>query len=144
MPRPREPPIFFIDHCLGTEEVAQRLRSEGVEVHVLVDEGFAQDAQDVAWLPIVAAKGWAILTKDKRVRRHPLEHQAIVGSGAGAFILVAGGLGGEAIATAFARALPRMIAIWHTRTRPFIATVTGQGTVTVVEGGERRGGIRRP
>lgn len=31
MPRPREPPVFFIDHCLGTEKVAQRLRALGVD-----------------------------------------------------------------------------------------------------------------
>ena len=109
MPRQREPPIFFIDHCLGTGAVAQRLRAEGVEARVMVDEGFSQDAEDVAWLPIVASRGWAILTKDKRIRRHPLEHQAIVASDAGAFILVAGGLGGEAVAEAFVRALPRIV-----------------------------------
>jgi hypothetical protein len=143
MPRPREPPIFFIDHCLGTEAVAQRLRSEGVEARVMVDEGFAQDAEDVSWLPLVASRGWAILTKDKRIRRRPLEHQAIVASGAGAFILAAGGMGGDAVATAFARALPRMIAIWQSRERPFIATVTAQGKVTIVEGGNRRGAVRR-
>lgn len=143
MPRRREPPIFFIDHCLGTEAVADRLRREGAEVRVMVDEGFSQDAEDVEWLPLVASKQWAILTKDKRIRRHPLEHQAIQASGAGAFILVAGGLGGEAIAEAFARALRRMISIWQTRARPFIATVTAQGNVTVIEGGQRRGSIRR-
>ena len=53
-------------------------------------------------------------------------------------------MGGEAVATAFARALPRMIAIWQSRERPFIATVTAQGKVTIVEGGQRRGAIRRP
>lgn len=143
MPRPREPPVFFIDHCLGTEKVAERLRSEGVEVRVMIDEGFPSDVEDVAWLPVVASRGWAVLTKDKRIRRRPLEHEAIIGSLAGAFILAAGGLGGDAIAAAFARALPRMIRIWHTRARPFIATVTSQGKVVVVEGGERSGAVRR-
>lgn len=69
MPRPREAPVFFIDHCLGTEKVAQRLRSAGVDARVLVDEGFSADSEDVDWLPVIAAKGWAILTKDKRIRR---------------------------------------------------------------------------
>jgi hypothetical protein len=70
MPRPRDPPVFFLDHCLGTEKVPQRLRREGVEVRVLIEEGFSEDAQDVDWLPVVAERGWAVLTKDKRIRRH--------------------------------------------------------------------------
>lgn len=143
MPRPREPPIFFIDHCLGTEKVAQRLRALGVDARVLIDEGFSEDSEDVDWLPVVAGRGWAILTKDKRIRRRPLERDAINGSGAGAFILAASGLGGDAIAEAIGRALPHMLRIWHTRARPFIATVSASGAVTVIEGGARLGAIKR-
>ena len=83
------------------------------------------------------------MTKDKRIRRRAIEHEAIVASGAGAFILVAGGIGGDAIAEAFARALPQMVRIWNTRLRPFIATVTAQGKVSVIEGGGRAGAVRR-
>jgi hypothetical protein len=56
---------------------------------------------------------------------------------------VAAGLGGDAIANAFDHALPRMIRIWQTRTRPFIAAVNAQGAVTVIEGGARRAAIKR-
>jgi hypothetical protein len=143
MPRPREPPVFFIDHCLGTEKVAERLRQQGVDARVMIEEGFREDAEDVAWLPVVASRGWVILTKDKRIRRRAIEHDAIFASGAGAFILVAGGLGGDAIADAFVRALPTMVRIWHTRTRPFLAAVTAQGKVTLIEGGRRIGGVKR-
>lgn len=100
MPRPREPPVFFIDQCLGTEKVAHRPRALGVDARVLIEEGFSEGSEDVDWLPVVAARGWAILTKDKRIRRRPLERGAIGGSGAGAFILAPSGLGGEAIAEA--------------------------------------------
>jgi len=51
MPRPREAPVFFIDQCLGTEKVAQRLRGLGVDARVLVDEGFSEDSEDVDWPP---------------------------------------------------------------------------------------------
>jgi hypothetical protein len=51
--------------------------------------------------------------------------------------------GGDAIAEALALALPRMIRIWNTRARPFIATVNARGDVTVIEGGARRGAIKR-
>ena len=67
MRRPLDPPAFFVDHCLGTEVVAERLRREGATVHVLVESGFDEATTDEAWLPIVAARGWVILTKDKRI-----------------------------------------------------------------------------
>jgi hypothetical protein len=57
--------------------------------------------------------------------------------------LVAGGIGGDAIAEAFASALSRMIQIWQTRQRPFIATVTSQGKVVLIEGGSRFGAVKR-
>ena len=94
-------------------------------------------------MPVVANKGWAILTKDKRIRRRAIEREAISESGAGAFILTASGLGGDAIAEAFVRALPRMIRIWSTRGRPFVAMVSAQGAVTVIEGGERLAALKR-
>ena len=68
MPQPRELPIFFINHCLETEKVAQRSRALGVDARVLVEEGFSEDSEDVDWLPVVAGRGWAILTKDERIR----------------------------------------------------------------------------
>jgi len=74
MPRPREPPIFFIDHCLGTEKVAHRLRSEGVEVRILVEEGFAENADDVEWLPVVAAKPWIVQSNAKPWSPHARAH----------------------------------------------------------------------
>lgn len=143
MSRLREPVVFFIDHCLGTETLAERLRREGAEVRVLTEEGFSADALDVDWLPKVAANGWAVLTKDKRIKKHPLERRAVFSAKAGMFVLVAGGIGGEAIGEAFARALTSMERIWRTRARPFIATVSAQGDVRVIEGGGRAAAIKR-
>jgi len=123
--------------------VAQRLRQAGVEARVLVESGFSADSTDVEWLPVVAANGWAVLTKDKQIRRRAIERHAIHESGAGAFIFAASGLGGDAIADAFARALPRMIQVWSTRARPFIATVNARGIVTLIEGGARLAALKR-
>jgi hypothetical protein len=66
VPQPRNPPVLFIDHCLGTGIVAERLRREGVEVKVLVDSGFDESTEDAAWLPVAAARKWIILTKDRQ------------------------------------------------------------------------------
>jgi len=143
VPRPLDPPVFFVDHCLGTEVVAARLRKEGVTVHVLVESGFDEATTDEAWLPAVAARGWVILTKDRRIGRRPLEREAIINAGGAAFVLTGGDMRGIDVAEAFARALPTMIRCSQKRARPFLATVSAGGTVTMKFGGERLGGVKR-
>lgn len=143
MTRPREAPTFFVDHCLGTAVVAERLRAAGAVVRTLTEAGFAQDCEDAVWLPQVAAKGWAILTKDKRIQRRQLERAALLNSQAGAFVLTGGEMRGAEIAEAFAIALPKMTKLFQTRERPFIATVSAAGGVTIAAGGARAGGVRR-
>lgn len=110
-----------------------------VEVH---DEHFDEKCDDVDWLPQVGAKGWIVLTKDKHIRRRPLERHALEAAKVGAFVLTAGIVTGPEMAEAFVKALPRMRAIVASHARPFIAAVHKGGTVAVIVG-ERRGGIKR-
>jgi hypothetical protein len=143
VPRPLEAPEFFVDHCLGTEVVADRLRRAGLTVHVLVDSGFTESTPDEEWLPVVAARGWVILTKDRRIGQRPLEKGAIVNSGAAAFVLVGGDMRGVAVAEAFAQAAPTMVRYAQKRARPLLATVSAAGHVAIKLGGARLGGVKR-
>jgi len=43
--------------------------------------------KDTVWLPQVAAQGWVILTRDRRLRSRPAERQAILDNGAKVVIL---------------------------------------------------------
>lgn len=49
------------------------------------------DVDDEDWLPIVAAEGWGVIMRDKRVRRRPAERQSLLDSGAVAFVLTGAG-----------------------------------------------------
>lgn len=62
---------YFFDNCIAPP-IAEALRALGVEVKVLREE-FAQAAKDVAWMPVVAAKGWIAITDDHRIRTRPAE-----------------------------------------------------------------------
>ncbi len=64
-------------------------------------------------------------------------------SGVGAFILTAMGLTGVEMAEILVRNLPRMQRFVDTRVRPFVATITRTGEITIKTGGARRGGLRR-
>jgi hypothetical protein len=136
-----EQPTFFIDRCLGRGEVPSALRAAGalVETH---DDHFAIDCEDEAWLAVVGARGWLVLTKDKYIRRRPRERRALEVARVAAFVLTAGRVNGAEMAAAFVAARARMARIAATHARPLIATVTRAGAVSVVLG-ERRGGVKR-
>ncbi len=81
--------------------------------------------------------------KDRRIGRRPLEREAIINAGGAAFVLTGGDMRGIDVAEAFARALPTMIRCSQKRARPFLATVSAGGTVTMKFGGERLGSVKR-
>lgn len=45
------------------------------------------DVDDDVWIPIVAARGWSIVTRDKAIQRRPAEIEAVRESGAKMFAL---------------------------------------------------------
>lgn len=132
---------FFIDRCLGSRDVPGALRAAGAAVEIHADH-FAQDEKDEVWIPAVTARGWSILTKDKRIRRRESEVEALRRSGAAAFVLTGKDLTGAEMAQAFVAALPRMLAIVAKYDRPLVATVSRSGVVGVLVG-QRRGGRRK-
>src|SRR6266511_4327650 len=83
--KPLEPITFFIDRSLG-HIAGQMLRDAGAKVE-FHDDHFAQDATDADWLPEVGAKGWVVLTKDKRIRFRALEREALMAAKVGVFVL---------------------------------------------------------
>ena len=103
---------FFTDECLG-KRVPAALRAAGADVRVHVDH-FTQGTPDVDWL-LRAIRGhrWVVLTKDKNMRRRPLEIAALMEAGLRVFAVTAGNLTGE-------------------KPGPFIARITRTGQVHIV------------
>jgi hypothetical protein len=133
---------FFVDRSLGSVDVAAALRTAGltVEIH---DDHFQQDTPDTDWLTAVGARQWVVLTKDSRIRRHPLEMEALLSSGVAAFILTASGLTGREMATAIVDAMPKIERLITKQVRPFVATISRSGDVTLKAGGGRRSAVKR-
>ncbi len=123
--------VFFIDRSLGKHTVANALRAAAVQVEVH-DAHFAQGARDEVWLPEVGRRGWAVLTKDDRIRYRGAEIAAATNAGVALFIFVGKNVRGAGIAEAFVRALPRMMELLESRERPFVAKVMRTGTVTTI------------
>jgi predicted nuclease of predicted toxin-antitoxin system len=121
---------FFIDRSLGQEQVIRALKAQGatVERH---DDHFAKDAPDPEWLAEVGARGWIVISKDKRIRYRGAERAAVHGAKIGLFIFIGGNMTGPQLAARIASALMQMVLVVETQERPFIATISKAGIVKV-------------
>ena len=92
--------VFFIDRSLGVEPLRTGLIEAGLTVTVH-DDYFARDEEDRVWLQRVGELGWVVFTKDKKLRYRPLEIAALRQIAARVFVLTAGNLRGNEIASVF-------------------------------------------
>lgn len=92
-----------------------------------------QDTPDEEWLARAGAEGWVVITKDKLIRKRPIERQALLSSGVRAFVFSGGNLSGIEMAESISRALPRMLRLIASTPPPFIARITGSGDVALID-----------
>ncbi len=125
---------WFVCRSLG-KSVARALveRGEKAEHH---DDHFAQDAEDSVWLPVVAGRGWIMLTKDKAIRVRAHERNPFLLAGGRGFFLSGGSLPGEVQVKRFVLALPKMKRLVSTTPAPFLAVVSAT-TVELLKGTRR-------
>lgn len=117
-----QPLVWFVDRSLG-KRVRDALRDAGAVVVYLEDE-HSDDASDQAWLEDVGAKGYVVLTKDKKIRQNQAERATLVRARVRAFFLTSGNLTGAEMAEILTSQLPAMTALAHATPPPFLATVT--------------------
>lgn len=79
----RDPLVYWIDRCLGADEVPDALRAIGVAVERYVDT-YPTDprVEDVVWIREITASGLVIVTKDKNIRRDAAERSVLETVGA--------------------------------------------------------------
>lgn len=87
----------------------------------------------MSWLPEAGARGYVLLTKDKAMRRTPLEIAILRGSRVACFALTRGNLTAARIADAILAAIPQIEGIVRNRKgrRAVIARITAAGKVNV-------------
>jgi predicted nuclease of predicted toxin-antitoxin system len=133
LPSLPEPLVFFVDRSLGRRVIPNALRDAGARVE-LHDDHFSQDAQDQVWLAEAGKRGWVVLTKDKHLRYRAVETNALMSAKVRAFVLTArGDLSGVEIGEIFVKALPRMRTLCTTDSRPFVAHVSRDGSVSIMK-----------
>jgi hypothetical protein len=117
-------PEFFLDRSLGKTS-ASRLRAAGHVVHLIADyyEHDAQEVGDAEWIAEGCRRGWALLTKDRRIRYRTDELAALTNGHL--FCLADGNANLEQISQNFLDAMPAIhrgirsteVGFWHVHSR---------------------------
>ncbi len=100
--------ILFLDenHCRNPH-IIRAIEEYGIACEKHLDY-FAPGVEDTEWLPIIAQRGWSLVTTDARIRTNVLEKQAIRENGIRMFYLSRNNLAGREMGEALKRALPQM------------------------------------
>lgn len=124
-------PTFFVDRALGGIKVPTILSDACFTIEIHSDH-FPDDSPDAEWLTEVGKRGWVVLSKDKRIRRRPLELNALLKAKVAAFVLTSGNLTGEKMGDIFVRAKSKILKFVTEHPRPFLAAVTRGGRVNMI------------
>ncbi len=143
--RPPDSLVYYLDANLDGPDLVSSLRAGKVSCEAHRDH-FAPDAEDVVWIPAVAARGWVIVTRDFAIQRRPAERGAWTKAGATVVMLRGEKLSADAMARMLldAHAAGRLDNYITKRRPPMILYLTVHGRLTTHFGGERRGGPKKP
>jgi hypothetical protein len=127
-----------VDECLG-RHVPRELAAARYDIRPWYEHFAGKD--DVEWLPAIGERGWILLTKDKDIRRRPLEIEAILNAGVRAFVLTATELRREEQSEILLKAMPKIQRICR-RPGPFIYNITRMGYFSEISNRVLRGRSR--
>lgn len=116
---------FFIDNNLSPQ-LAAGMKGFGEEVIHLRDE-FPEDTDDAIWLEYVGENNLFLVTRDKSIRRRPIELQAFRGNNVGAFFLGGKNLTRCQLIQQLVRNWPRMKELARKERRPFAYRIPPSG-----------------
>lgn len=112
MSHPDGLPDLFTDRSLGRKQVPALLRAAGLRLVTLAEHyGIPADQTitDEEWLQLAGEQGWAVFTKDTRIRRKYAEKEAICRYRVRCFCLRGKNLRAEGLTRRFLDNLARIV-----------------------------------
>jgi len=97
-----ESSTFYVDDCLG-KTVAVKLRESGWKIEWHRDHFQRDKVQDTEIYEYIGNLGWHFLTKDKALRRKPIEIDRMLECGIRVFSLAGNDMNSEEMADCFVR-----------------------------------------
>jgi hypothetical protein len=120
--------VIFIDRSVpkGVAEALKQVRDDVCWLEDVFEEGWIKDRE---WIPEIGARGWLVVSKDKKIRTRQEERRAAKENNVGCFILnYKQPLNRWEILKLVASSLDEMEEEFANTPRPFMYTINGQGT----------------
>ncbi len=78
--------MIFFDRSIprGVAEAVKQVREDACWLEDVFERGWIKDRE---WIPAIGAKGWLVVSKDKKIRTRPEERRAWRENNVGGFIL---------------------------------------------------------
>jgi len=123
--------VLFLDenHCRNPH-IIRVIEERGIACEKHLDY-FAAGTEDTEWLPVIAARGWCLITTDARIRTNFLEREAVRTDGVRRPYFSRNDIARIEMGSALDRALPKMERLAATQPAPFTASINKRGKVTV-------------
>ena len=121
--------VLFLDenHCRN-RYLIEAIVEFGIVCEKHLDH-FEAGAPDVEWLPVIASRGWSLLTTDARIKTNFLEREAVRRNKVRMFYFSRNNLAGFDMGQALRKALPHMARIVDEQAPPFTASISRTGEV---------------
>lgn len=117
---------FYFDENLGIQ-LSNGLRAFGEDTCHARDRSF-DGVEDETWLTCIGEQGWFLVTVDRRIRRRPLEKQALLRHKIGAFFLLGKSMSRWQYIEQLVRSWSRIKQIAAGEKTPFAYNVSSRGT----------------
>jgi hypothetical protein len=123
-----------VDECTAFVHIAAMLRDSGHIAHVIgTSNTWPTGTLDVEWIPLVGDRKWVLITKDKSIRKNEIELRLLAGTAVRTFVFTGANLNGDNQARVLKEALPAMLRLLRRRAARFIARVTAESNVELIQ-----------
>lgn len=128
MPPETSGTVLFIDRDLWSRKLDAALRAAAIPFEAHRDH-FADDMPDPQWLLEVGTGGWAVVTRDQRIRHRANELAAVRQARMHVFALTSGNLSAAASAEVLLAAWPAVQRALAETAPPMLWSITRGGVV---------------
>lgn len=126
---PPEPITLFIDRCAWSRALGEALDKIGAN-YIAHHHRFEPDAPDEVWLEAAGQEGWAVITRDKRIRWRPAELEAFRDHKVKVFVLVSGNASAAETADLVTNLYPKIQKLAVAAKPPAMFRISQAGTIS--------------
>jgi predicted nuclease of predicted toxin-antitoxin system len=123
---------LFIDRCAWSRPLGEALDQIGAN-YIAHRDRFEPDAPDEVWLEAAGREGWAVITRDKRIRWRPAELEAFRDHKVIVFVLVSGNVSAAETATLISSLYPKIVRLAAAAKPPAMYRVTRSGSISLIK-----------